>query len=802
MSDHARIDSPPAGAASPDAAPAGLDFIRAIVADDLREGRYAEIVTRFPPEPNGFLHIGHAKSITLNFGIARETGGRCNLRFDDTNPETEDMAYVEAAIEAVRWLGYEPAEVLFASDYFPQMYAFAEHLIRTGHAYVDSLNEEEIREYRGTVTEPGRPSPYRDRSVEENLDLFRRMRAGEFEDGAHVLRGKIDMASANMLLRDPLLYRIRHATHYRTGDAWCIYPLYDYAHPIEDAIEGITHSICTLEFEINRPLYDWVVEHIPLDATPHQYEFARLNLDYTVMSKRKLLQLVREGYVTGWDDPRMPTIFGMRRRGVTPEALRSLCDMVGVTKSASRTDLGMLEYAIRDDLNVRAPRVLCVLRPLRVVLTNVPDDVVEWREAPSFPHDVRERGGELPAPTITVAGHEATRGLPFSNRLLIERDDFMEKPPRGYHRLSPGAQVRLRHGPIVRCDDVVRSDAGDVVELRCSVQPDHAAGHVKGTIHWVSEAQSLPCEVRLYDRLFTVPDPDLAAGVEDAADFKAFLNPGSLETVTGARIEPSVRDDPPGSHYQFERLGYFFSDPLDSAGEHLVFNRTVTLRDTWAKKAEGERAGGREAGTRAAAAPGVGPTLAGRPQGTAQATKAPQPPAGSPGPRSGGAPAPAASPQEIARRDPATAALLADTVAEGADEALAANWIVNELPRELHGRAPAELPFGARELAELLRLVQESALSSTGAREVLAELAATGGSATAIMEARGLRQVSDAHALWPIVEAVIDENSSKVDEYRGGRTGLLGFFVGQVMRKTGGKANPEVVGKLLQDRLG
>ncbi|HEX9109533.1 MAG TPA: glutamine--tRNA ligase/YqeY domain fusion protein, partial [Longimicrobiales bacterium] len=518
-----------AGSATPAAPEAGLDFIRAIVAEDLREGRYATIVTRFPPEPNGYLHIGHAKAITLNFGIAAETGGRCNLRFDDSNPETEDMIYVEAAIDLIRWLGYEPSAVLFASDYFEQMYQFGEHLVRTGNAYVDSLNEEEIRDYRGTVTEPGRDSPYRERSVEENLDLLRRMRAGEFPDGAHVLRGKIDMASPNMLMRDPLLYRIRHVPHYRTGDAWCIYPLYDYAHPIEDAIEGVTHSLCSLEFETHRPLYDWVVENIPHGATPHQYEFARLNLDYTVMSKRKLLQLVNEERVSGWDDPRLPTLAGMRRRGIPASAIRTFCDMVGITKSASRTELGTLEYAIRDDLNLRAPRVLCVLRPLPVLLTNVADGVVEYREAPFFPHDVRSRAGDEgdapPPAAAALEGHEATRGLPFSNRILIERDDFMDKPPRGYHRLSPGAQVRLRHGPIVRCDDVVRDEAGEVVELRCSVQPDDGRT-VKGTIHWVSEAQSLPCEVRLYDRLFTVAEPD--AGIEGASDFKAFLNEESL----------------------------------------------------------------------------------------------------------------------------------------------------------------------------------------------------------------------------------------------------------------------------------
>ncbi|HEX9109409.1 MAG TPA: glutamate--tRNA ligase family protein, partial [Longimicrobiales bacterium] len=520
----------------------------------------------------------------------------------------------------------------------------------------------------------------------------------------------------------------------------------------------VTHSLCSLEFETNRPLYDWVVEHIPLEATPHQYEFARLNLDYTVMSKRKMLQLVREGLVSGWDDPRLPTLAGLRRRGVTPEAIRSFCDMVGVTKSASRTDIGLFEYAIRDDLNTRAPRVLCVLRPVPVILTNVPDGATEWRDAPLWPHDV---------------GHEGTRGLPFSNRILIEADDFMEQPPRGYHRLSPGAKVRLRHGPIIRCDEVVKDASGAIAELRCSVQPDdgEAAHGVKGTIHWVSAAESVPCEVRLYDRLFAYPDPEA-----EADNFKDALNPGSLEVVTSARIEPSVREAKPGDRFQFERLGYFVVDP-DSADGHLVFNRTVTLRDAWAKKADGGTAGRRDSEPATT--------------GGAQAARASTPP-----------PSEALSPVEIARRDPATRALLDDAVAEGAPEAAAANWIVNELPRELKGRGVAELPFGGRELGELVRLVEGNVVSSTGAREVLAELAANGGSAAAIVDARALRQVSDEHALWPVVEAVIEENPAKVDEYRGGRLGLLGFFVGQVMRKTNGKANPEVVGRLVRDRLG
>ncbi len=745
---------------------AGLDFIRAIVAEDLASGRVTKVVTRFPPEPNGYLHIGHTKAITLNWGIAQENGGVFNLRFDDTNPETEDMAYVRAILEDVRWLGAEPGErVFFASDYFPQMYEFALHLIRTGHAYVDSQDEEEIRENRGTVTAPGRDSPYRDRSVEESLDLFQRMRAGEFANGAHVLRGRIDMASPNMLLRDPILYRIRHASHYRTGEEWPIYPLYDYAHPIEDAIEGVTHSLCSLEFETNRPLYDWVVEHTPLEARPHQYEFARLNVDYTVMSKRKLLRLVKESAVSGWDDPRMPTVAGLRRRGVTPEALRTFNEMLGVAKTNIRVDIGKLEFAIRDDLNARAPRTLCVLRPLRVTLTNVEEGDVAWLDAPCFPHDVAAEG---------------SRRVPFSRELLIERDDFAETPPKGWHRLSPGASVRLRHARVIRCDEVVKDEAGGVVELRCSVQPDET--RTKGTIHWVSAPHAARCEVRLYDRLFTAPDPE-----ESGEDFREWLNPESLEVLADARIEPAALEA--GERLQFERLGYFFRDPVDSTAERPVFNRTVTLRDSWGRRAAAEETEETEgtAARREAARP-----KAARPEAARREAARPEAQSGES----------AASPVEIAMREPGTAQWLEDAVAEGASREGAANWIVNELPREARGREAGELPFGARELGELVRLVEEGTLSSSAGREVLAELAESGGSPGDIVARKGLTQVSDREALWPIVEAVLNENPAKVDEYRGGKTGLIGFFVGQVMRKTGGKANPEVVKDLLAGRLG
>jgi glutaminyl-tRNA synthetase len=551
----------------------GQNFITEIIDQDLAAGRYPRVVTRFPPEPNGYLHIGHAKSICLNFGLALDYGGECNLRFDDTNPETESIEYVEAAKRDIAWLGFRWARERYASDYFAQLYACAEQLIADGQAYVDSLSDEEISAYRGTITEPGKPSPYRDRTIEENLDLFRRMRAGEFPDGAHVLRAKIDLASRNMKLRDPVLYRIVHAPHYHAGDAWCIYPLYDFAHPISDAIEGISHSLCTLEFENNRAIYDWLLERLrgkaglPEAPRPYQYEFARLNVDFTVLSKRKLIKLVESRKVRGWDDPRMPTLSGLRRRGVTPDAVREFVYRVGVAKANSRADVSSFEAAVRDDLNVRAPRVLAVLRPLRVVLTNYPEGQGEDLEAPYWPRDLAREG---------------SRRVPFSREIYIEHDDFMESPPKGFFRLVPGGRVRLRHAYVIRCDEVVKDAAGTVVELRCSYDPatlhgQPADGRVKGTIHWVSAAHARPAEIRLYDQLFQVADPDAAEG-----EFTEHLRPDSL-VVLRSFVEPSVRDDPPETRYQFERLGYFWQDPEDSRPEALVFSRIISLRDSWAK---------------------------------------------------------------------------------------------------------------------------------------------------------------------------------------------------------------------------
>ena len=774
---------PSAGRPEPARTP-GPDFVRALITEDVARGEHGgRVVTRFPPEPNGFLHIGHAKAICLNFGIAEEfPGAYCNLRFDDTNPETEDIAYVESIIGDVRWLGFEPRAILFASDYFEQMYAFAEELIGKGLAYVDGASEEEIREKRGTVTEPGRPTRDRDRGVAENLELFRRMRAGDFPDGAYVLRGKIDLASPNMLLRDPILYRIRHAHHYRTGDAWCIYPLYDYAHPIEDAIECVTHSLCTLEFDNNRALYDWVVGNITVPCQPRQTEFARLVVDYTVMSKRRFIELVQGQYVSGWDDPRMPTIAGLRRRGVTPEAIRSFAEGVGVSKANTRIDIGKLEYAIRDDLNPRVPRVLCVPRPLKVTITNWEPGRVETFDAPLYPHDVPLEG---------------SRPLAFDGELYIDRDDFMEDPPKGFFRLAPGREVRLRYAYVIRCDEVVKDAAGEVVELRCSYDPETGGGSapagraVKGTIQWVSAAHSLRCELRLYDRLLTVADADAAAEAA-GRDWKDYLNPESLVVLPDARIEPYVAQPGAGERFQFERVGYFYADPVDSRPDALVFNRTVTLKDSYVLKAE----------------PGQVKTVS----GDANLAKSPRrksEPAAPP-PRSAelererqqlAARGVDEALAEVVTREPGTAWLLRESVQLGAAEAAAASFIVNELPRVRGDRAADALPFGPRELAALLQLVHGGTITTAAAREVLAELAADGGEPAAIVERRGLRQLSDDAALGALVDQVIADYPDKAAQYRGGKTGLLGFFVGQAMQRSGGRANPERLKALLGARL-
>ncbi|MEJ2154175.1 MAG: glutamine--tRNA ligase/YqeY domain fusion protein [Desulfobacteraceae bacterium] len=552
------------------------NFIKAIIEEDLASNKHdGKVATRFPPEPNGYLHIGHAKSICLNFGLAQTYNGTCNLRFDDTNPTKEEVEYVESIQEDVRWLGFDWEDrKFFASDYFEQLYDFALTLIREGKAYVDSLSADEIRAHRGTLTEPGKESPFRNRTVEENLDLFQRMRKGEFDNGTHVLRAKIDMGHPNLLMRDPTLYRIRKAHHHRTGDAWCIYPMYDFTHCLSDALECITHSICTLEFENNRALYDWVLDQLNTKCRPHQYEFARLNLSYTVLSKRKLIQLVEEGLVDGWDDPRMPTISGFRRRGYTPEAIRNFCERIGVAKANSTVDIALLEYSIREDLNKRAPRVLGVLRPLKVVIENYPEGQTEELEAINNPEDP-EMG---------------KREVPFSRILYIEQDDFMEDPPKKFFRLGPGREVRLRYAYFITCKEAIKDpDTGEIIELRCTYDPDTKGGNapdgrkVKATLHWVSSEHAIDAKVRLYDRLFTKENPDEKI---DGKTFKDFINPNSLETLTGCKLEPSLAGAAPEDFYQFERLGYFCVDSKDSTADQPVFNRTVTLRDTWAKIAK------------------------------------------------------------------------------------------------------------------------------------------------------------------------------------------------------------------------
>ncbi len=813
MTDSPTETAPPAGAAP------GTDFIRSIVLADRAAGKHGgRVHTRFPPEPNGYLHIGHAKSIHLNFGLAAEHRGLCNLRFDDTNPTTEDPEFVESIERDVRWLGYDWEERLyFASDYFERLYELAEKLVIDGAAYVDSSTEEEIRAHRGTVTEPGRPTPFRDRPPAESLDLFRRMRAGEFPEGAHVLRARLDLAAANMKMRDPILYRIRHAHHYRTGDAWCIYPMYDWAHPLSDAFERITHSFCTLEFENNRELYDWGVGEwarrepgVRLDEVPRQIEFARLNLSYTVLSKRKLAQLVEGGHVAGWDDPRMPTLAGLRRRGYTPESIRDFCDRIGVAKANSTVDAALLEHSVRDDLNARAPRVLCVLRPLRVTITNYPEGATEELDAPYWPHDVPREG---------------SRPLPFGRTLWIEREDFSEDPPKGWRRLAPGREVRLRYAYFIRCDEVVRDAAGAVAELRCTYDPATRGGSSPdgrspaGTIHWVAADHAVPVEVRLYDRLFSVEKP----GETKDADFLAHLNPSSLEVLTAAVAEPSIAAAGPGSRFQFERLGYFYLEPEGSNGGRRVFNRIVPLRDVWARQAEAERpaAMGKPVPPR-----GAERAERGEAERAGATPAAVEPLPGSSGGRSAEAPAPAAAepeptPELLRYRDllglppsaaatlaadPALAAFFEAALGTGAARAESvAAWVVNDVQRERKERGladPAELPFGPAEVAELAALVDAGTVTATAAREVFAELAAAGGSPRAIVERRGLERLDDRAALAAAVDRVLAGHPEEVERYRAGKTTLLGFFVGRVMKDTGGAADAAAVRELLAERLG
>ncbi|HUJ62481.1 MAG TPA: glutamine--tRNA ligase/YqeY domain fusion protein [Kofleriaceae bacterium] len=741
------------------------DFIRDIIDDDLRTGRHVQVATRFPPEPNGYLHIGHAKSICLNFGIARDYRGTCNLRYDDTNPAKEDVEYVESIERDVRWLGFAPTAVLFSADYFPRMYELAERLVRDGLAYVCDLDDEQIRAYRGTLSEPGRPSPFRDRPAAESLDLLRRMKAGEFPDGARTLRAKIDMASANMKMRDPLLYRIRHASHHRTGDAWCIYPMYDYAHPLEDAIEGITHSICTLEFENNRELYDWVLDHTgPWTPRPHQYEFARLALDYTVMSKRKLLQLVQQHHVSGWDDPRMPTLSGMRRRGYAPEAIRAFCDMIGVAKTNSMVDIGKLEYCVRDELNRNAPRVLGVLDPIEVEVAG--DIAASSADAPYFPADVAKPG---------------SRALPIGARIYIDRDDWRDDPPPDYKRLAPGRTVRLRHGYAMTADEVIARDGdGRPTRLRARVAE---GGKGLAVIHWVDAATSVPAEVRLYDRLFKSAKPE-----EGGGDFLEQLAPDSLQVVRTARVEASLARAEVGSRWQLERVGYFRIDE-DSRPGALVLDRITTLREREVSqpipKPDKERKENAKAKTRPKSKSPAEYRAEARARDGELAAAYDQA-------RALGIPDEQA---DLLTGDRATAALFVATAQRTGAAELVAKWMINELPRALGDRDAGALD--AARLAELIELLRDGKLTPAAGKAVLGQMVTTGQRAGEL----AARTAAPAGDLGAAVDAVIAANPDKAAQYKAGKTGLLGFFVGQVMRSAP-NADAAAVNQAVRDRLG
>ncbi len=741
------------------------DFLRTIVEEDLKSGKYQEVVTRFPPEPNGFPHIGHAKSITINFGIARDYNGHCNLRMDDTNPTTEDTKYVEALKDAVKWLGFDWGDsVYFTSDYFPKIYEYAIELIKMGKAYVDSTNEEEMRELRGTVTEAGKRSIYAQRSVEENLDLFERMKNGEFKDGAHVLRAKIDMSAANMKMRDPLLYRIRHAHHFRAGDKWSIYPMYDFAHCLSDYIEGISHSMCTLEFENNRAIYDWVLDTLGLEPPrPYQHEFARLGINYTVMSKRKLLELVEGGQVSGWDDPRLPTIAGYKRRGYTPESILTFCDQIGIAKANSMVDVAQLEFCIRDDLNTKVPRVMCVLDPLKVTIENYEGN--EELDSSYYPDDVPKEG---------------SRALPFSKEIYIERDDFNENPPKGYFRLTPDQPVRLKHAYIITCKEVIKDTNGKIVEIIAEYNPASKSGSdtsgikVKSAIQWVEAKSAKAVEVRVYDRLFKDEAPE---GLED-------VNPDSLKVIKNALIEPAVITDKPDERFQFERQGYFYADPVDYTEENPVFNKIVGLKDSWGKKKK---------------------TTEPKPQAKKVQVDG-----------------------EVAAMSEAEQALfdkyrnefglnseVANTLAR--DEQLSsfyeeslvvlnspvnlANIVTNEVARELKQMQVSELKFSPKQISELVKMIDDETISNKIAKQVFEEMAKSGENPTQIVEAKGLVQISDPSKILPIIDEIIAKNPDNVAKFKAGNTKLLGFFVGQVLKTTGGKANPKVVNELVAEKL-
>ena len=743
------------------------DFLRTIVDKDLQSGKNKTITTRFPPEPNGFPHIGHAKSIVINFGIAKDFDGNCNLRMDDTNPTKEDTKYVEALKDAVEWLGFDWGEsVYFTSDYFDKIHDYAIQLIKANKAYVDSLSEEDIREYRGTVTQAGKRSEFANRSVEENLDLFERMKNGEFKDGEHILRAKIDMSAPNMKMRDPLLYRIRNVSHFRTGDKWSIYPMYDFAHCLSDYIEGISHSICTLEFENNRDIYNWVLETLELPKPrPYQYEFARLGINYTVMSKRKLLELVDAKKVNGWDDPRLPTIAGYKRRGYTKESILNFCDQIGIAKANSMVDVSQLEFCIRDDLNTKVPRVMCVLNPLKVTIENY--DGSEMIDASYYPHDVPKEG---------------SRDLPFSKEIFIDQDDFMEKPPKGYFRLTPDQPVRLKHGFIISCEEIIKDNSGNVIEIKAKYYPESKSGNdtsgikTKSAIQWVSAKEAKTVEVRVYDRLYSCEAPE---NIDD-------LNPNSLTIIKNALIEPAVITDKIDERFQFEREGYFYADPIDYSSEKPVFNKIVGLKDSYAKKTK-----------LVETTPKVKDNKV-QVKGTVEAMNEVE--------------------QELFDKytnefklNSEVSNILArdEYLSKFYEESLHmvnspigfANLVINEVAREIKENEASEIKFTSGHVAMLINLVTDETISSKIAKQVFEEMVKSGNSPTKIVEDKGLVQISDPAKILPIIDEIIANNPDNVEKFKAGNDKLLGFFVGQVLKATAGKANPQVVNQLVAQQL-
>lgn len=747
------------------------DFLRTIVSKDLINGKYKEIVTRFPPEPNGFPHIGHAKSICINFGIAKDYEGHCNLRMDDTNPTKEDTKYVEALKDAVTWLGFNWGEsVYFTSDYFPKLYAYAIELIKMGKAYVDSVSEEEMKELRGTVTQAGQRSKYASRTVEENLELFEKMKKGEFKDGEHVLRAKIDMSASNMKMRDPLLYRIRHAHHFRTGDEWCIYPMYDFAHCLSDYIEGISHSICTLEFENNRDIYDWVLDTLELKLPrPHQYEFARLGINYTVMSKRKLLELVEANKVSGWDDPRMPTIAGYKRRGYTKESILNFCDQIGIAKANSMVDVSQLEFCIRDDLNTKVPRVMCVLDPLKITIENYEGE--EEIEASYYPHDVPKEG---------------SRKIPFSKELYIERDDFSENPPKDFYRLTPTQPVRLRHGYIISCSEVIKDENGNITEIKAHYYQDSKSGSdtsgikVKSAIQWVCSNKAVKAEVRLYDRLFKDEAPQ---GLED-------LNPNSLKIIKNALVEPAVVFDKIDERFQFERQGYFYKEPIDYTDEKPVFNKIVGLKDSWAKTLKPSKDVQKvqeKKETKKEVVHGEAEAMTKEQQALfdqyTQKLKLNN------------------EVSNILARDEQLSSFYEKALKELNSPISLANIIANDVAKELKEKTVEELKFNVSQITKLIKMLDEETISSKIAKQVFEQMCLTGKDPKQIVEETGLVQISDASVILPIIDEIISKNPDNVEKFKEGNTKLLGFFVGQVLKNTGGKANPKVVNELVAQQL-